>query len=161
MSSLIQQAAVMAEYYHKNQARKWTGQPYFQHPYAVAGLVQMFGGDENMVAAAYLHDVMEDCGVDYWQLAYRFNDDVAWLVHELTKPNDPANAGDRAKLIKCADIIDNCGSIVDVAPQIDAEAYLTGKARQLDTMYRTTLKPPLAATAVDLVRVQLERVRSN
>ena len=48
---------------HEGQVRKYTGEPYLTHPFAVAGLVRSVTDDEDMVAAAILHDVVEDSDV--------------------------------------------------------------------------------------------------
>ena len=47
---------------HAGQKRKGTRIPYISHPLAVASLVLEFGGGEDEVIAALLHDVAEDCG---------------------------------------------------------------------------------------------------
>jgi (p)ppGpp synthase/HD superfamily hydrolase len=47
---------------HKGQTRKQTAVPYLSHLMAVASLVLEAGGDEDMAMAAFLHDVVEDCG---------------------------------------------------------------------------------------------------
>lgn len=47
---------------HKGQTRKQTAVPYLSHLMAVAALVLEAGGDEEMAIAAFLHDVVEDCG---------------------------------------------------------------------------------------------------
>ncbi len=48
---------------HEGQFRKYTSEPYIVHPRAVARLVADHGGSPDMVAAAWLHDVVEDCNV--------------------------------------------------------------------------------------------------
>ena len=47
---------------HAGQTRKQTAVPYLSHLMAVASLVLEAGGDEDMAIAAFLHDVVEDCG---------------------------------------------------------------------------------------------------
>ncbi len=47
---------------HAGQKRKGTRIPYISHPMAVASLVLEYGGSEDEVIAALLHDVAEDCG---------------------------------------------------------------------------------------------------
>ena len=75
-----------ARYFHTGQVRKYTGEPYIRHPERVAQLVEeVCKGDTAMICAAYLHDVMEDCGVAYMQLQQVFGTAVASMVVGLTK----------------------------------------------------------------------------
>lgn len=65
---------------HQGQRRKGNGAPYIVHPLAVASLVGSYGGDEDQVIAALLHDVLEDCGVEAATLRERYGDRVARIV---------------------------------------------------------------------------------
>lgn len=67
--------------------RKHSGQPYFVHPDSVANLVKYYGGDDDQIQAAYLHDTMEDTGETQEHLAELFGERVANIVAEIT--NDP------------------------------------------------------------------------
>jgi (p)ppGpp synthase/HD superfamily hydrolase len=105
------------------QVRKYTGDAYIVHPVAVAELVRSVPHDDAMVAAALLHDVVEDTPVALPEIKQRFGADIAALVDWLTdvsKPEDgnrairknldlvhTKKAPERAKTIKLADIIDN------------------------------------------------------
>lgn len=53
-------SAHIAERLHTGQVRKWIGEPYFEHCKEVAVTVAKMGGPPHAVAAAYLHDVIED-----------------------------------------------------------------------------------------------------
>ena len=61
-SNLIAKAKLFAHNAHDsiNQRRKYTDQPYWVHTDAVADTVAAYGGTATMVAAANLHDVLED-----------------------------------------------------------------------------------------------------
>src|SRR5579863_6483893 len=59
---LIARAGAAAEAAHSGQVRQ-TGEPYFTHPVAVAGIVADLGLDARSVAAALLHDAVEDTGL--------------------------------------------------------------------------------------------------
>ncbi len=83
-SSRIVDAVALAEYYHKDQIRK-SGEPYVVHPILVAALTAYVGGDEEMVIAALLHDVIEDTHCEIDELTRRFGPSVARLVEGLTK----------------------------------------------------------------------------
>jgi len=71
----------------RNQIRKATGAPYIVHPEGVAALVKEFGGDDEQIQAAWLHDTMEDTGTWKDDLAEKFGDRVANIVDELTNDN--------------------------------------------------------------------------
>lgn len=58
----LQQAFRYASEKHAGQTRKKTAVPYVSHLMAVASLVLEAGGDEDLAIAAFLHDVVEDCG---------------------------------------------------------------------------------------------------
>lgn len=126
---LVERAAVFARRAHAGQLRKYTGQPYIVHPASVAALVQEVDHTPAMVAAAWLHDVVEDCGVTVDELRRQFGNDVAALVESLTDQaprllgnrtvrkawecHRLAEIDPRAKTVKLADLIDNTTSIVE------------------------------------------------
>lgn len=62
--NLPKRALAFATAAHGEQKRKYTGNPYIEHPIRVAQLVKEAGGTEEMIAAAYLHDVVEDVSLE-------------------------------------------------------------------------------------------------
>lgn len=83
--NLIIKAAHFAAVCHKDQKRKYYGEPYIVHPVRVASRVIMLDyATEPMVCAAYLHDVIEDCNITYETLVEEFNIETASLVRDLT-----------------------------------------------------------------------------
>ncbi len=133
------EVAAQAARWHGKQIRKYTSEPYIQHPLAVAALVEAEGALQKTVMAALLHDVVEDCGVSLRQVADLAGDNVAAMVDVLTdrytKAAYPAlNRAERkvlardrwvparwgsalydprsdASLVKLADLLDNAVSI--------------------------------------------------
>lgn len=83
---LVQKAARYAEKAHADDVRKGTTIPYIAHLWSVAALVMEYGGDEQQVAAALLHDVVEDHGGEQRLRKVRkhFGDDVADMVAALS-----------------------------------------------------------------------------
>lgn len=81
---LPERAATYAQKAHEGQTRKFTGAPYYTHVERVAALVAARTDRPELIAAAYLHDTMEDCGVTYETLAQHFGHPVANIVHALT-----------------------------------------------------------------------------
>src|SRR3954463_11018233 len=96
MDALVLKAREFAREAHKAQPRKYTGEPYFVHLEEVAGMVERAGLSENAIAAAFLHDVVEDQGVSLETIRRQFNNVVAVTVYELT--DTPSGPGmNRAK----------------------------------------------------------------
>ncbi len=69
---------------HREQFRK-SGEPYIVHPVLVASIVAAITGDEAMVIAALLHDVVEDTHITSEDVERDYGEDVARLVEGLTK----------------------------------------------------------------------------
>jgi len=83
-SNAIQNALTFSQQAHHNQFRK-SGEAYIVHPVLVASIVANITGDEAMVIAALLHDVVEDTHIGIDEIARDYGDDVAHLVEGLTK----------------------------------------------------------------------------
>ncbi|MBP0012079.1 MAG: bifunctional (p)ppGpp synthetase/guanosine-3',5'-bis(diphosphate) 3'-pyrophosphohydrolase [Roseofilum sp. SBFL] len=81
---LIREAFEFAYQLHKGQYRK-SGEAYISHPVAVAGLLRELGGSAPMIAAGFLHDVVEDTEVTPEELEERFGSEVRQLVEGVTK----------------------------------------------------------------------------
>ena len=84
LSAATQTALNFSQQAHQNQFRK-SGEPYVVHPILVASIVANITGDEAMVIAALLHDVVEDTHTTIEEIAREYGDDVAHLVEGLTK----------------------------------------------------------------------------
>ncbi len=152
MSALLEEAWDFAWHAHDGQVRKYTGNPYHVHCKSVANAVASKTKDDRVVAAAYLHDVLEDTNADEKVMRRKFGDFVMDMVVELTdvfttdqfpylnrkirkeleclrmKKMSP-----NAKLIKRCDITDNTTSIVAHDPKF-AETYLVEKAAVLEAI---------------------------
>jgi len=144
VSDLVTKAAAFARAAHEriDQRRKYTGEPYIVHPEAVAGLVASVTDDPTMIAAAWLHDVVEDTPVTLDEIRAEFGADVATLVDDLTnvsKKTDgnrkvrksidrahTAGADPKAKTVKLADVIHNLTGIVEQNPGF-AHVYVQEK----------------------------------
>ncbi|MBX6377498.1 MAG: bifunctional (p)ppGpp synthetase/guanosine-3',5'-bis(diphosphate) 3'-pyrophosphohydrolase [Clostridia bacterium] len=82
--SLVERAYAFAEKAHAGQFRL-SGDPYIQHPLAVASILADLELDTITVAAALLHDVVEDTGVTLEEVERSFGAEVALLVDGVTK----------------------------------------------------------------------------
>jgi GTP pyrophosphokinase len=83
-TSIVERAFVAAETAHQGQLRK-SGDPYITHPVAVAEILVEFGLDPATIAAALLHDTVEDTNYSSEKLRVDFGDEVASLVEGVTK----------------------------------------------------------------------------
>ncbi len=84
-SPLLSDSYDLAHGAHEGQQRKDNGAPYMTHPLRVAQLVEEAGFDEEVVAAALLHDVVEDSEIDLSEIASQFGSRVAQIVSALTE----------------------------------------------------------------------------
>jgi len=150
-NGLIQRARHYATEMHEriNQRRKYTLAPYDVHLKAVADLVATVSDDPAMIAAAWLHDTVEDTPATFEDLENEFGRDVALLVMDLTdvsKASDGnravrkeldrrhlASASPQAKTIKLADLIDNTRDISKHDPRF-SKVYLPEMFRLLDVL---------------------------
>lgn len=117
---------------HRDQMRKGAHPtPYIHHPIALAHILTVEGGilDPVVIAAALLHDTIEDCEVLPTYLAHLFGQEVADVVSEVTDDKSlpkakrkelqvehASHASPRAKLVKLADKIANVRDIGQCPP---------------------------------------------
>jgi (p)ppGpp synthase/HD superfamily hydrolase len=144
------QVYAMAAHASVKQLRKYTNEPYIVHPAEVAKIVASVpNATPDMVAAAWLHDVIEDTGCTFTDVHMSFGIDIATLVGWLTdvsKPEDgnravrkaidrahSAEAPAEAQTIKLADLISNSRSIMEHDPAF-AKTYLEEKRLLLAVM---------------------------
>ena len=132
MSDLLERAERFARVCHACQCRKGAAkEPYTIHLEEVSSLVEAWGGSEEAIAAAWLHDTIEDCPpTSYEDLVAEFGDQVAGFVAELTddkslpKPKrkelqieNAAKKAPEAALVKLADKTSNVGAIAKSPPE--------------------------------------------
>ena len=139
MKDIIEKAEQFAVQAHGPQKRKYSGEPYIVHPIEVSQIVRTVPHTNAMVAAAILHDVIEDTEATYDDVVVNFGVIIADLVNELTdvsKPEDGnravrkaldrahlAKASADAQTIKLADIISNSKDIKENDPSF-AKVYI-------------------------------------
>jgi (p)ppGpp synthase/HD superfamily hydrolase len=130
---LVVKAADFAARGHSRQRRKGaTEEPYINHPLEVAWILQdcVEAVSEEAVAAAILHDTIEDCGASLEELTLAFNERIAKLVVELSDdkslPKDERkkrqiatapSLSEEAKQIRIADKISNLTSLMTDPPK--------------------------------------------
>lgn len=85
-TDLFDKAVKFAIDAHRGAERKGKGYPYVLHPMEAAGIVASLSTDPELLAAAILHDTVEDTDVTIEQIRQEFGDRVAALVHHETSP---------------------------------------------------------------------------
>jgi guanosine-3',5'-bis(diphosphate) 3'-pyrophosphohydrolase len=99
-SELAVAALRFARRVHLGQHRKQTGEQFVEHPIAVATLLSDSGYDGPMIAAAYLHDVVEKTEVDLEEIRERFGPTVADLVDSLTENDEIPGYAKRKRALR-------------------------------------------------------------
>jgi (p)ppGpp synthase/HD superfamily hydrolase len=82
--TLIEKADQLAARAHEGQMRKDGNVPYIMHPRAVAAILKAYGFSDTVVAAALVHDTVEDTSVTIDDVRRELGDDVARLVEPVT-----------------------------------------------------------------------------
>jgi (p)ppGpp synthase/HD superfamily hydrolase len=137
---VVERAAAFADQAHMLnwQKRRYTGEPYIEHPREVVSILMDHTWEESTLAAAWLHDVVEDTPYTIEHIQKVFGQGIAAIVQELTDPSLPglnrasrtklkierlANASPEAQAIKLADMLSNVRTIVQHDPKF-ARVYL-------------------------------------
>lgn len=159
-----------------NQVRKGTGLPYIIHPARVAALVEESGGTTDQIAAAWAHDVLEDCPPFRDEARFVLAPEVYALVRELTKAE--VSPGKRvkgeafmaelramsptAKLVKLCDRLDNLRDVGRAGQPDWAASYAAESVAVLEAL--TTADPapgPAAAGLAEAIRHQIAVLRGG
>ena len=147
--TMVQSALAMASLYHRNQKRKYTGEPYIEHPKLVAKIITdymeacddipLFAFDPMdysvIQSAALLHDTIEDTNATYEEIQKVFGKSVCDLVYFLTDDLTPKDGNRKlrkekyleklldspyeAKCLKIADVLANVRNLAEVVPAED------------------------------------------
>lgn len=145
----ISLAIAKASWWHGEQVRKYTNEKYIVHPIEVMKFLELFTKDEAVLAAAILHDVVEDTPATVKEVEAIFGEDVAKLVFGMSEPEVPAgtNRGERkeiyrqhlekqcwrTKMIKFGDIYSNTKDIAMHDPDF-AVVYLAEIQRTINSI---------------------------
>jgi (p)ppGpp synthase/HD superfamily hydrolase len=148
--NIRQKAQDFATKAHANagQVRKFTGEPYIVHPAAVVELLQAIDPSDEMIAAAWLHDVVEDTDVTLMDIQNEFGTVVAQYIEMLTDSQTRSSGGERihrkntnllhtsqacpeAQSIKLCDLIDNASMVVERDPIFARDPTLHQRASHI------------------------------
>lgn len=111
---IITKALIFAARAHSGQKRKGTDMPYIVHPAEATAIAAGLTDDENVIAAAALHDVVEDAGVTKDMLVGEFGEEVAFLVMQVSEDKMtfmPESQSWRARKQAAIDSLSSCADI--------------------------------------------------
>ena len=130
---LVSEAIAFAVKAHDGMRRKKSGSPYILHPMEAAVIVGTITDDQNMIAAAALHDVVEDAGVTIDEVEEKFGKRVRELVESETENKReelPAGATWRIRKEESLEVLKNAD---DIAVLI---VWLGDKLSNMRAIYR-------------------------
>lgn len=175
MRQIAQKAKDFASFKHRLQIRKHgRGEPYMSHVEAVVAILKRHGHtSEDLLAAAYLHDTVEQTDTSITEIYNLFGTEVAKFVYWLTDEKRGNKAMQRqisawrvsrapleAKYIKLADIIDNTRNIVANNPDAAPE-YLVEKKQAMWAMAdeeEAIMRTPIFVEALQNVEADMRTV---
>lgn len=159
---MIEKAIQFATKAHEGQKRKGTDRPYIVHPLEVGEIVKRLTDDPEVIAAAYLHDTIEDCkGVTAQILCEEFSERVAdlvakesedksktWMERKSATIESLEHASYEAKLIALADKLSNIHDIGNEYPELGEELWtrFTMKDKKTIGWYYRGLRDVFAKT---------------
>lgn len=159
-------AFALAAHTAAKNVRKYTGEPYINHPAHVAAIIRPVATPE-MLAAAWLHDVVEDANIPIEVIADEFGPVVATMVWHLSKSANHSD-GKRAvrrsielmhmgtltpdeATVKVGDITSNLSSIVKLAKPKFARMYLKEKTIEVELLASLGAAPHLVVNANNII----------
>lgn len=176
--TLIERAARVATVAHKEQVRKSDGSPYIVHPFMCAMMLVKYDFPEAVVAAALVHDVLEDTKVSEQELQRELGDEVVAIVRMVTEDKSldwhsrkqayikaVRNAPEEAKAVSLVDKIHNMQSLLDAHEQLGTSLWSKFNRGREDklwfeesmlTMFRETWDHPL----IEEYAVLVEKMRT-
>jgi (p)ppGpp synthase/HD superfamily hydrolase len=161
LNTLVDRAIGFAARAHAGQWRKTGRVPYIAHPVGVAMLLQEMGYGEVIVAAALLHDTVEDTDVTMAEIEAQFGPEVAQIVAVVSEPSKKGNRWEsrkehtiralrdaplEAKIVAAADKYHNLSHTLQTQNSLGArvwEAFGRGRDKQA-WYYRSVLESILA-----------------
>lgn len=175
---LIPRAFSFAFRAHQDSVRKGSKIPYITHPLDVASILLRYNVSENLIAAALLHDVVEDEGVSYEELEASFGEKIKNLVKAVSEPldlihSDPdktkswrkrkehtlnslKNANYETKILSCADKLANIIDMIhDFEEQGDVIWDRFNAPKSDQKWYYTSLVEVFEETSPNIAKLKL------
>lgn len=187
MSLLLEQALRVAAFHHQGQTRKGGQLPYIIHPTSVAMILAQHGYEDDLLATALLHDVLEDTNCTAEQLRETFPAHIVeWVIHLSEIKHDAQgekipwklrkelhlerirSSDWQVRAVKLADKIHNMQAIIfDLTQGLDAWSVFSAPAIEVLWYYKEALEAcdpttpqlrPLVALAQQLINQLAERL---
>lgn len=177
--TLTDKAILVAVGQHLGQYRKNSNLPYIVHPLEVLKKISAWGiTDDEILAAAILHDVIEDCEASYDDILKEFGKRVADIVLECSRADDHESKQQKydfllsfktksleSVIIKVADRIVNCG---DYAREDKGDQYYLKYALQAYPLFsryfdesKTIFETMLGSPAIDLMMHEVDFISNE
>jgi (p)ppGpp synthase/HD superfamily hydrolase len=111
-TAAVEAALDFARAAHAGQHRKQNGHPYIEHPIAVTELLIAGGFEDDVLVAAYLHDVIEKTATKPEEVEARFGPHVTAIVAALTEDDSVGGYADRKRGLRDKALADDRAAIV-------------------------------------------------
>ena len=135
--TLLDEAIRFAVQAHSGQPRKGTNMPYILHPLEAAAIVATMTNDLEIIAAAVLHDTLEDAHISVTEITEKFGQRVADIVNSETENKRNDQSASETWLIRKQETIDHLIREQDLAVKMVA---LGDKLSNIRAMYRDQLE---------------------
>ena len=133
----VEEALIFATHAHEGQTRKYGNIPYILHPAEVSAIAATMTDDENTLAAALLHDTIEDCGVEAAEIREKFGPRVAALVQSESEDKLADRPPEETWKERKEDSLLMLAHTKDIDVKI---MWLSDKLSNVRSFYRTYLK---------------------
>ena len=134
---LVSEAIIFAAKAHDGMRRRQATSPYILHPMEAAAIVGSITSSQEVIAAAALHDLVEDAGVTIEEIRDRFGERVAELVASETENKREELPPDETWQIRKAEAL----ALLKATQDIDVKIlYLGDKLSNIRCMYRDWLR---------------------
>lgn len=146
--TILEKALRLSALAHKNQTRKGTPVPYIIHPVMVAHLLQKYGASDTVIAAALVHDVLEDTPITLDELRSELGEDIAHIVELLSEDKslpwkERKNAykenvrtgGEDVQVVSLGDKVHNLASLLDEYEERGEELWSVFNASKEDKLW--------------------------
>lgn len=135
--TLIERADQLAARAHEGQTRKESNVPYITHPRAVAEKLKEYGFSDTVLAAALVHDVVEDTPLTIGEVRQELGDDVARLVEPVTHDDSLSWEEKKQKYIDTVRAASDEVKAISTADKIhNAESFIAGHRAQGSNMWK-------------------------
>ena len=164
MNDLEEKARKFAEHEHEGQLRNDGVTPYIKHPEGVVEILREYFHveDDDVLSAAWLHDVVEDCGIAIETIRDEFGGSIAWMVYVMTRNVDREEYKKRIlgslpeiQKIKLADFCHNCRAL-----EYDSEETTQRYLQDFEDFYLPLAKSLFAYKLIEDLEKSIARFKA-